>query len=675
MSFRRPTTRLALVAWAIALLVGLARAADPPDLQIGPYLQSVMRDSAVVMWHTAAPALGRVEFGEGDVLDRQAAEAQASRVHEVRLAGLKPGRRYRYRVVWGDRSSDVYSFRTAPPAGTRRFRFAIYGDNRTNPDIHRAIVREVLKERPDLVLNTGDLVAAGREEQQWEPMFFGPLRPLMREIPYWPSLGNHEQESDAYYRYFSLPNNEAWYSFDYANAHLIALDGNQPYGPGSPQYQWLENDLKNARADWKIVFFHQPMFSAHPTRAVNANRWAWEPLFLQYGVNLVLTGHDHHYQRCYPIGTANGDRITYHFTSGGGGAPLYPVQQYVWTAVAQSVHHFMLFDIDGRKARGQAITAEGRSIDSFTIDLDRRPSPRELVAWEPFLLERSLDDQIRAAGPQRVTAGVFHLPVRLSLENPLPRAIRADMAWENTAGWQIEPTSMPVKLAPGGRQDVSFTASARWPECYPLPAAVLRLQEGAERFRNQEIRLAPIRLRPERELTAREEEAPLVRSEMIDDTGVRRLADIGLAARRTATGLELRVRVPQSNEKALSTGETERDSPRVWNRDEGVLVRLAVPGGARCDLGVNSRGTRYDARDGDAAWNGVWTAAVETAAGGWAATLRIPWSDLGLDAPPAPGAVWRLNVLRTDGDRHETGAWVPTFGDANAETSFGRLRL
>jgi hypothetical protein len=634
-----------------------------------------MRDSAVVMWHSATSALGHVEFGEGGSLDRRAAGAQPARVHEVRLTGLRPGRQYRYRVVWGEHASDVYSFRTAPPSGTRRFRLALYGDNRTQPEVHREIVQRVLQERPDLVVNTGDLVAAGRQVEQWEPMFFGPLRPLMREIAYWPSLGNHEQNADSYYHFFSLPNNEAWYSFDYANAHIIALDSNQPYGPGTPQYQWLEEDLKNSRADWKMVFFHHPMFSAHPTRSVNANRWAWQPLFLKYGVNLVLTGHDHHYQRCYPIGAAAGDGITYHFTSGGGGAPLYPVQQNIWTAVTQSVHHFMIFDIDGKKARGKTITVDGKQIDDFAIDLDRKPSPPEFVAWEPFLWERSLEEQIRAAAPTRVNSGPFRVPVSLSLENPMPRAIRAEIAWENASGWQIEPARVPVDLARGGRRQVDFTARARWPECYPTPTAVLRLRQGAEGFRNREIRLEPIRVRPERELTASSGESALANHLMISTTGRQRMADVSVAARRTATGLEVRVRVPQANEKTLAAGETARDAARVWNRDEGVLVRLAIPGGARYDMGVNSRGTLYDARGGDTTWNGAWSAAVAPAAGGWEATLRIPWSDLGLDAPPAPGAVWRFNLVRTDGDRRETSEWVPSFGDVNAEGSFGRLRF
>jgi Calcineurin-like phosphoesterase/Purple acid Phosphatase, N-terminal domain len=662
------------------LVLGLAaltaRAADAPDLQIGPYLQSVLQESAVIMWHSGTAAPGRVEFGEGATLDRRAAETGADRVHEVRLTGLKAGTRYRYRVVWGQNASDVYSFHTAPPAGTRRFRLALYGDNRTQPPIHHAIAQRVLAERPDLVLNTGDLVAAGTREELWEPQFFGPARELLREIPYWTCLGNHEQNGAPYYRYFSLPNNEAYYSFDYANAHIIALDSNQPYDAGSPQYRWLEEDLKKARADWKIVFFHHPMFSAHPTRSINATRWAWEPLFLKYGVNLVLTGHDHHYQRCRPIGSMDGEAITYHFTSGGGGAPLYPVEKKPWTAVTQSVHNYMVLDFDGRKVHGKAVTDEGKQIDDFTIDLDRRPPPGELVVWEPIAWERSLEEQLRAAAPSRVPAGDFRIEGSLALTNPLPRTVGAELVWDAAPGWRFEPSRKTLTLKPGAAERVAFTASARWPDAYPVPGAILRLGEGATGFRNREIRLEPLRVRPEREVTTVAEEVPPAPAVMILANGRERMAqEVAFAVRRTVAGLEVRARIPQPNAAALAARETARDAARVWNRDESLLVRLAPPGGSRYDLAVNSRGTLYDARDGDTAWNGAWTAEAKPAAGGWESTLRIPWSDLGLTGPPAPGAVWRFNLVRTDGDRRETGEWVPTFGAAADAARWGELRL
>src|SRR5262249_12841171 len=155
-----------------------------------------------------------------------------------------------------------------------------------------------------------------------------------------------EQNADNYYHFFPLPNNGAWYSFDWANAHFICLDSNQELGEDTEQYRWLEKDVAASRAEWKVVFFHHPLFSAHPTRPINANRWSWQPLFQRMGVPVVLTGHDHFYERCLPIGSATAatPETTWQFTTGGGGAPLYPIEPRIYTAVAQSVHHYVIFD-------------------------------------------------------------------------------------------------------------------------------------------------------------------------------------------------------------------------------------------------------------------------------------------------------------------------------------------
>ena len=100
-----------------------------------------------------------------------------------------------------------------------------------------------------------------------------------------------------------------------------------------------------------------------------------------------------------------------------------------------------------------------------------------------ILWERTLEEQIRATAPVSVNRGPFRVPVSLSLENPLPRAIQAEVVWEDTSGWQIDPARVPVDLARGAKMRVMITANARWPECYPLPTAVLRIRKGAEGFR------------------------------------------------------------------------------------------------------------------------------------------------------------------------------------------------
>ena len=131
----------------------------------------------------------------------------------------------------------------------------------------------------------------------------------------------------------SLPDGqgEVYFSFDYANAHIISLNSNAkdaPYTIGQPQTEWLINDLKaHQDATWTIVYFHHPLFRSHPTRGITEQRWVWQPIFDELGVDLVINGHDHYYMRAYPVGNYAGEprRGVFHLISGGGGANTYPM--------------------------------------------------------------------------------------------------------------------------------------------------------------------------------------------------------------------------------------------------------------------------------------------------------------------------------------------------------------
>ena len=292
---------------------GLSAATDSPGLYIAPYLQNVAPDGITVMWETTDPVAGTVEYGRNGSFDRQAGESGRNKIHEVRISGLEPGETYDYRVRYGQTTLPAASFTTAPPPGSENWRFVVYGDNRSNPDTHARNAGQIMKLKPGIILNTGDLVAQGSSYEQWKPQYFDPLRGVSEHIPVFPCLGNHEQNAPHYYKYHSLPGDqgEVYYSFDYANAHIISLNSNAkdaPYQRGEKQTEWLIEDLKKHKdATWKIVFFHHPLFRSHPTRGITAQRWVWQPLFEEYGVDLVLNGHDHYYMRSYAVGRYTGE--------------------------------------------------------------------------------------------------------------------------------------------------------------------------------------------------------------------------------------------------------------------------------------------------------------------------------------------------------------------------------
>jgi hypothetical protein len=157
---------------------------------------------------------------------------------------------------------------------------------------------------------------------------------------------------------------EDYYSFDCGNSHFVNLDSTQdPYGD---QMRWLESDLQLASQDPRIVWifaaFHHPPYSAGNHGSTLRIREAWCPLFEEYGVDIVFSGHDHDYERTWSI---NG--VVY-IVSGGGGAPLRAVGDSLWTAYSDSVYHFCRISIDDRTLQMHAISPDGQAFDSLRID-------------------------------------------------------------------------------------------------------------------------------------------------------------------------------------------------------------------------------------------------------------------------------------------------------------------
>ena len=269
----------------LALTLGLSLPlpdGDANQLVAGPAIQNVTTTQVTILWETRDPCLGTVEIGadKSETFDRQTREEKAVRLHEITLHSLEPATAYSYRIRWAERQKGPYSFRTAVEA--QRLRIGVYGDSRADPEVHRKVAALMKSEGPALVLHTGDLVTEGKGKDSWIQEYFEPAAELMATIPIYPCLGNHEKNSKLYYSYFSLPGNEAYYSFDRGPVHFVALDSNSyahPFAPGTEQYEWLEQALARPRQEWIIVLCHHPLFSVHPTRDVNGNRWAWQDVW------------------------------------------------------------------------------------------------------------------------------------------------------------------------------------------------------------------------------------------------------------------------------------------------------------------------------------------------------------------------------------------------------------
>jgi len=213
----------------------------------------------------------------------------------------------------------------------------VYGDSRTNHVIHQDVVDSLMTFNPDVVFHTGDLVEDGLVYENW--FIFNIITEYMREnTAFYPVAGNHERESQYYYDNFDLPNNEKWYSVIYENSLFILLNSNLALDDNSEQYAWLRNELSNASGyDYRIVIFHHPIY------------------------NLVISGHDHNYQRFFVDGI-------YYIITGGGGAPLYgQTTSDTNNQVFKKTYHYCLININSDRLTFTTYDIDKNIIDQFEV--------------------------------------------------------------------------------------------------------------------------------------------------------------------------------------------------------------------------------------------------------------------------------------------------------------------
>ncbi len=338
------------------------------------YVQNVSARSAVIAWMSEKPGAGFVQYGETPELEHERGDGLTGKRHAVALSGLRPGSRYYYRVAGAQKTA---SFRTAPEGPGSGFTFAVVGDSGTGSKAQRAVAGLLERMQPDLVLHTGDVVYPKGDDADYDPKFFAPYRRIIGGVPVFPSLGNHDVETKngaPYLDNFHLPRNNPedtgrYYSFDWGNAHFVALDSELYYddGGGDPERQkaWLERDLGETRQPWKFVFFHRPPYSSSEHGSDLVVREDLEPILARHGIDLVFSGHDHDYERTVQI-----KGVTY-LVTGGGGKDLYEAGESEWTAFSRSVHHAVRVRVDGDRLRLEAVEPNDAVVDRLDLHLDR----------------------------------------------------------------------------------------------------------------------------------------------------------------------------------------------------------------------------------------------------------------------------------------------------------------
>ena len=420
----------------LVLFLAPAHAAAPKVIR-GPYLQLQTSNSMVLRWRTDKETKGLVRFGlTPETATNVTQHAGSLSDHVVRIGGLSPDTQYSYAIGretndWFNVPGQSYTFRTAPIAGTvRPTRIWVIGDSGT-ATTNQFAVRDsfygyAAGRPPDLWLMLGDNAYSAGTDRQYQAGVFDPYQWLMRQSPLWPTLGNHDAgsansptQSGVYYDVFTLPTQgqagglpsgtEAYYSFDYANIHFICLDSQDTdRSPKGAMAQWLRADMASTAREWILCFFHHPPYTkgSHDSDQVSDSggrlvdmRQNFLPILEAGGVDLVLGGHSHDYERSYLLNGSYGFSTNMgpgNFINHGNGRPdsdgayvkpagQAPHQGAVYVVAGSSgqtsggkLNHPAMFlslnklgslilDIHGPELNATFINEKGRVRDYFTI--------------------------------------------------------------------------------------------------------------------------------------------------------------------------------------------------------------------------------------------------------------------------------------------------------------------
>jgi predicted phosphodiesterase len=263
-------------------------------------------------------------------------------------------------------------------------KFAIIGDSGTGSSAQYDVAKQLIAARSrfpyEFVLMMGDNLYSGSGEKDYLKKFEEPYKPLLDAgIKFYAALGNHDNTNERMYKPFNM-NGERFYTFKpKPGARIFALDSN--YMDRS-QLDWLEKQLAASGSDWKVVFFHHPLYSSGETHGSDDKlRAQLEPLFLKRGVDVVFAGHEHFYERLKP------QKGIYYFISGGAGKLRKgDVTKTNLTAKAYDTgYHFMLVELGKEALHFQAINQEGKVVDSATLPRFSDADKKKLAVGTPSI--------------------------------------------------------------------------------------------------------------------------------------------------------------------------------------------------------------------------------------------------------------------------------------------------
>jgi hypothetical protein len=314
----------------------IAQSGSTAIITRGPYLQKVNQNAVIVRWKTNQPTDSRVDYGISPaMMNVTTTNPTFTTNHEVILTGLSSDTKYFYGV--GNFSQLIASgnnvyFETMPETGaTGEYEFLVVGDCGTGYqeqlDVKNAVIGAYGNHFDGMIL-LGDNAYQSGFDNQYQTNFFEKYTEITENTVIWPAPGNHDYNNHipfspdpAYYEVFNLPTNaesggiasgtEKYYSFNYGNVHFVSLDSyDVPRSATAAMATWLTQDLAANVLPWVVAYWHHPPYTKGSHDSDNDNFLDGElvemreeivPILEEYGVDLILNGHSHSYERSMMI--------------------------------------------------------------------------------------------------------------------------------------------------------------------------------------------------------------------------------------------------------------------------------------------------------------------------------------------------------------------------------------
>jgi len=269
----------------------------------------------------------------------------------------------------------------ALPVRAGSVRFAVIGDTGTGDQLQYAVAQQLALYRQKFpftfTIMLGDNIYGSERPQDFDTKFTKPYKPLLdAKVEFDATLGNHDDPNQRFYKPFNMGGNR-YRTFKKGNVRFFVIDSNYL---DPDQVKWLEKELASAGSDWKIPYFHHPLYTTAARGPEVELRAVLEPLFVKYGVDVVFSGHEHVYERLKP------QKGIYYFTAGGaaklrsGDTRKGPLTDQTF----DTDRSFMLVEISGNDLYFQAISRTGKTVDKGVLHrLAHNPPAKPPVVAKP----------------------------------------------------------------------------------------------------------------------------------------------------------------------------------------------------------------------------------------------------------------------------------------------------